>query len=179
MWSKTRQVLKEKLANSLKDRIDFHYDFYRIKNPVYLDLNGYRVFSILVDGKMEFRTTCKCYENCWKKVQQENRYHISQEDMEREIRENGNVGADPDADGDGNVHGYLHEYMQMNIDDAFNSKNYFIKMLALLDKRVGKRRLEKLIDNIENEPEWFKKWIMIRCDAEGIKKKCKQNETTV
>lgn len=38
----------------------------------------------------------------------------------------------------------------------------FIRLLALLDKRLGKRRLKGIIDNTDNESEWFKKWIKLR-----------------
>ena len=40
--------------------------------------------------------------------------------------------------------------------------NYFIRLLAVLDARLGKRRVKALADNIDNEPEWFRKWIMLR-----------------
>ena len=34
--------------------------------------------------------------------------------------------------------------------------------LAVLDARLGKRRIKALADNIENEPEWLRKWIQLR-----------------
>ena len=34
--------------------------------------------------------------------------------------------------------------------------------LAVIDARLGKRRIKALADNIENEPEWLRKWIQLR-----------------
>ena len=36
------------------------------------------------------------------------------------------------------------EYRNLSIQDALNSENYIIKILAILDKRVGKRTLQKI-----------------------------------
>ena len=67
---------------------------------------------------------------------------------------------------------YIHKYLnELSIDEAFTHDNYFIRLLAVLDSRIGKRRLRPLLDNIENEPEWFRKWIRLRCEAEGLRGK--------
>lgn len=41
-------------------------------------------------------------------------------------------------------------------------------MLAIMDRRIGKRSIKKLLDNIENEPLWIKKYIYLRAGAEGL-----------
>ena len=61
------------------------------------------------------------------------------------------------------VMGYIHEYLnELSIDQAVTHDNYFIRLLAVLDARLGKRKVKALVDNIENEPEWFRKWILLR-----------------
>ena len=61
------------------------------------------------------------------------------------------------------VMGYIHEYLnELSIEDAINNDNYFIRLLAVLDARLGKRKVKALVDNIENEPQWFRKWILLR-----------------
>jgi len=58
---------------------------------------------------------------------------------------------------------YIHDYLNvLPYEDSLQSENYFIRLLALLDRRLGKRRLKKNLENIEQEPEWFKKWVMLR-----------------
>ena len=49
----------------------------------------------------------------------------------------------------------------MSVDD----KIHFVApetTLAVIDARLGKRRIKALADNIENEPEWLRKWIQLR-----------------
>ena len=43
----------------------------------------------------------------------------------------------------------LQQYLQMTIDDALRSPNPFIKGLAMIDRRIGKRRLEAM--DVTNE----------------------------
>ena len=47
-------------------------------------------------------------------------------------------------------------------DEAIAHGNYFIRLLAVLDARLGKRKVKELVNNIDNEPEWFRKWILLR-----------------
>ncbi|MDE6425567.1 MAG: hypothetical protein K2K89_05470 [Ruminococcus sp.] len=43
------------------------------------------------------------------------------------------------------------------IEECINHENYFYRILAVLDRRTGKRKIKALLDNIDNEPEWFRK----------------------
>ena len=49
-----------------------------------------------------------------------------------------------------------------------NSENCFIRLLAFLDKRLGKRRLKTLLDGVGEEPEWLRGWLLLRAEAEGL-----------
>ncbi|WP_298771772.1 hypothetical protein [uncultured Fibrobacter sp.] len=51
---------------------------------------------------------------------------------------------------------------ELSFEESFTNENYFIRLLALLDKRLGKRRLKVLADGVDSEPEWFRKWIKLR-----------------
>ena len=163
MWSKTRQILKSKLADSLKDRVDYHYDVYRTNKCRKIKVNWWsqctemHVLSIIVDDAAWFCTNPKYY---WLKG-----CGPDERTKEDVIRETGYVGCEWGY----TVTEFIHEYLnELSIDEAFTHDNYFIRLLAVLDKRVGKRRLRPLLDNIENEPEWFRKWIRLRCEAEGM-----------
>ena len=158
MWSKTRQILKSKLADSLKDRVDYHYDVYHTKiNKKKPDWHiEMDVLSIIVDGKALFCTNPNIYDYLYRRSNKK-----TEEEL---IRETGMVGCE---DGLGAPQ-FIGKFLSMSIDEAFTHDNYFIRLLAVLDKRVGKRRLRPLLDNIENEPEWFRKWIRLRCEAEGM-----------
>ena len=64
---------------------------------------------------------------------------------------------------------YIHEYLNVCVNECLNDNNYILKMLAVLDRRIGKRTVRQLVKNIPNEPEWFRKFIILRAESEGIK----------
>ena len=43
-----------------------------------------------------------------------------------------------------------------------------IKILSLIDRRVGKRTLQKLNESIKSESDMIKYFYKLRCDAEGV-----------
>lgn len=45
----------------------------------------------------------------------------------------------------------------------------FYLILAIIDRRVGKRRLIKMYETIDEEKDWVQYFYRLRCDAEGIK----------
>ena len=146
MWSKTKQILESRLPDDLKGRVKFLYEVLRVGSHGCKD----HVFSILVDGEPWFRSNPKNWE----------------QDLD-EIRNHGIVS---------NIYGvamlYVHQFLNvLSIDEAISSENYFIRMLALLDSRLGKRRIRKLAEHVEEEPEWFRKWIYLRLENVNNSKK--------
>ena len=151
MWSKTRQILESRLAEGLKGHVSYHYDVYhtnkdKVKKWWWTEMH---VFSIIVDGKPWFCSNPKYF-----------RLMYQQGKTEPEIiREYGFV---PTSYAGGFLNAYIHEYLnELSIEDAINNDNYFIRLLAVLDVRLGKRKVKALVNNIENEPEWFRKWILL------------------
>lgn len=64
---------------------------------------------------------------------------------------------------------YIGVYLHSSISDSLNSDEYFIRALAILDRRVGKRTLEKLAKEDTNIPDWLKRIYRVRFEAEGIR----------
>ncbi|MBO4458081.1 MAG: hypothetical protein J5802_10200 [Butyrivibrio sp.] len=60
----------------------------------------------------------------------------------------------------------LEKYRQSDIKDSLRSDNPIAKMFALLDRRVGKRTLEKMVDSINLEPEWIQQVFEFRIREE-------------
>ena len=61
---------------------------------------------------------------------------------------------------------FLHAPIEESLDCG---QHYFIKALAILDRRCGKRRLEKYASwNYTSFPEWLRRIYQIRFEAEGI-----------
>ncbi len=62
------------------------------------------------------------------------------------------------------------EFDNQSVEDSLDSENALVRMFAVLDRRVGKRRLVRLADRIADEPEWLRTFYLIRLRAEGINK---------
>lgn len=61
------------------------------------------------------------------------------------------------------------EYLSMTIDDALKSEEWMIILFALMDKRLGKRRLIRLKEVINSYPVMLQKVYKIRMKEEGFK----------
>lgn len=59
-------------------------------------------------------------------------------------------------------------YLKVDVTTALNSDNYIMRAFAYMDRRVGKRTLEKIKYDVDAMPEWVKQFYRIRCEAEGI-----------
>ena len=62
----------------------------------------------------------------------------------------------------------FYEFDNQSIEKSLMSKNLLIRIFAILDRRVGKRTLNKLKTTIVNEPEIFQVFYHIRIEAEKI-----------
>lgn len=56
------------------------------------------------------------------------------------------------------------EFRNMPIEAALDSENYIIKILAILDKRVGKRTLQRIKEagEYKSYPQWVKQFFELR-----------------
>ena len=63
-------------------------------------------------------------------------------------------------------HKLLEEYLNQSIEESLLSKHELIQGLAIIDKRLGKRRLLNM-NKIESE--FIKKLYKVRCEIEGIR----------
>ena len=59
-------------------------------------------------------------------------------------------------------------YLKTDVATSLNSDNYLLRVFAYMDRRVGKRTLVKIKDEVEELPKWVKKFYQIRCEADGI-----------
>ena len=62
-------------------------------------------------------------------------------------------------------HNAIEEYLNQPIEKSINSDNPFIRMFAILDRRVGKRTLNKLKVNIDKEPKWLQQFYLLRLET--------------
>ena len=62
----------------------------------------------------------------------------------------------------------FYEYHNTSIEESLNSSNAMVRLFAILDKRVGKRRLKKLIFEVSHQPKWLQVFYHLRLETEGI-----------
>ena len=60
------------------------------------------------------------------------------------------------------------EFDNQSIEKSLCSENLLVRIFAVLDRRVGKRKLISMKETIENEPDSIKEFFAIRMNAEGI-----------
>ena len=62
----------------------------------------------------------------------------------------------------------LEEYRNQNIQESIYSENPLVRMFAVLDRRIGKRTLQKIQDTLEDQPEWLRRFYLLRSNAENL-----------
>ena len=150
VWSKTKQVLEGRLPEDLKGRVKYHYDVYRDGS------SQIQALSIKVDGKTWFCTNPKFYDELYNNTPDDIRYKPGTDNAI--IKRTGYV-----TNSWGEAMKHIHDFLNvLSIEESLTNDNYFIRMLALLDARTGKRRVRKMAENLKDEPEWFQKWILLR-----------------
>ena len=60
------------------------------------------------------------------------------------------------------------EFDQQSIEMSLKSENLIVRIFAVLDRRVGKRRLALMKKMIAEEPDTFREFYAIRMKAEGL-----------
>ena len=60
------------------------------------------------------------------------------------------------------------EFDQQSIEMSLKSENLIVRIFAVLDRRVGKRRLALMKETIAEEPDTFREFYAIRVKAEGL-----------
>ena len=93
----------------------------------------------------------------YKEYDKGNKYLSTYEESKRELEE---IGIVPQWD----FYNRAHEFLNMNIEDAINSNNKIINILAVMDRRIGKRSLQKLKDKFNNDLDIILKIIDLRLE---------------
>ena len=150
-WSNLRKILEEdRLAPALRGRVQYFMTRYHDAH----DDEGR--LCIRVDGKEYLNS---CFDNI--------RYQTPDGVWHwREKADQNEKGLFDNLDVLKALDTYLDE---LSLDEALASDNPLIRLFAVLDRRVGKRRLPALAAAMETEPEWLQFFYWLRLDAEGYK----------
>lgn len=180
MWSKTKKALYERMAPSLRGRVTYMVQVYqRGKCECAICGNNYKQFAIVLD-KTEVYTIGGAgaffYGEIQNRVLEE--YHLTNRmldywdtDPGGKNREKVNrrmfyyTGTMLFNDLLKKIHIYLNF---ASIEECLSKEDYFLYLMAIFDRRVGKRKIKEIYEQIDSEPEWIRKFIRLRAEAEGI-----------
>ncbi|MDE6502298.1 MAG: hypothetical protein K2L10_09465 [Ruminococcus sp.] len=166
-WNKAQNELYSRLADCLKKRVIYDIDIDKYTDT---HIHGFR---IIVDGETWFENNEDLWEN---KVVEYGSQHTKPpfNDFMWLTLEASNYGVLMTAKEIGliNLHciyDIVQKYLNIyKIDKCLNHDNYIFRVLAVLDHRTGRRKIKQLLENIDNEPIWFRKYIRLRAKAQNI-----------
>ena len=169
-WSKLKQQVESRFAETLRGRLELHTAHYRHAHDgdgrLWLTIDGQEVASMChfrasrarweLAGELAAanappggggRADAPTYERAWAQALELTRQQgvVSQEEAYRA----------------------LEAYLNLAIDDAVASKNVLIRALAMADERLGKRRLRALRLAPDAHP-LVRELFALRCAAEQI-----------
>lgn len=162
-WSKIRQTLeKDFLCDSLKGRVRYFSTLYHKAHD-----DGGRI-CVLVDDieiiNMPFTfeiKTCeiaKKYKNTYVDLEI---MEMVYDEIETKLHETGEFG--PWDFGNA-----VTEYFSNPIQQSLQSNDMLVRMLAIMDRRVGLRTLKKLKQTVDELPEWLQYFYNLRLESQGV-----------
>lgn len=164
-WSGMRKYLEqEMLAECLKGRV-------RYNCTAYVGMDGCRIFELYVDNVLIKRFSWETVntwfiKNGYKKMSDP--YGVAEywneflPLLERVTMQERSEYTDEEFSD------ALAVYRNQDIQESINSENPLVRMFAVLDRRIGKRTLQLLRDEMERQPGWLKIIYQSRIDGEGI-----------
>lgn len=146
-WSEMRRKLEQEyLSDCLKEHIQYYVTTYRKS----ADDEGRA--AIRLDGKEVLQGN---YFNTWHRWR--DKYYTLDD---RHL----NLGAFDQRD----FYAAFWEFDNQSIEKSLQSENLIVRIFAVLDRRIGKRRLLQMQETIQNEPVNFQTFYVIRMEAEGL-----------
>ena len=164
-WSGMRKYLeKEMLADSLQGRI-------RYGCTTYVGMDDCRIFEVCIDGLQVKRFSLETVNTYFINngyTQNSNPYGIGEYWSEFwGLLKKHPLDQRTEYE-DGEFCDALEMYRNQDIQQSIHSYNPIVRMFAILDRRVGKRTLMKIKEDMTNLPDWLKQFYDLRCEAEGV-----------
>ena len=170
-WSGTRKKLEtDYLCPALRGRVRYFATTYRESHD-----QGMGRAAILVDGTEILKSDCVTYFRIlWQRARD---YRDEQGlDWREACRK-----ADKAVLKDGLFDPWcfytaFQEFDNQSIGASLSSENPIVRIFALLDRRVGKRRLAALEETMEQELGWVRPFYLLRMEAEGLRLKSQKEK---
>ena len=170
-WSKLQKSINGLLADSVKNRIQFHMTRYGSGSSTTMarawvtwDKKEIANFSTVEKYKEHFALAHEIQQinHCdnFRDPSQREGYYSAYEEAEAILDKRGVFSRFSFYDS-------LVDYLELSVEDAMGSDNPIIQAVSMLDRRLGKRRLRE-IDDSSMHP-LVKTFYELRYEAEGIK----------
>lgn len=156
-WSKLKKTIEENFADCVKDSVKIYTT--RYTGGSYFMVRGWITVDKIEIANFSTPDNYKKYE--WNTPDIDERIPVEERTEGLSVEK-----------GEFSRWDFLNscwDYININIDDAVSSENPIIKSLAMLDKRLGKRRL-KLIDKKNLHP-LVLTLLNLRLESENIESK--------
>ena len=157
-WSNLKKQMNDLLCDSLKDKITYFYTSYHEVHNAY----GRATINYCKKELVAFS-----WVEMYKQEQEVSQLYSEGKKVsygEMEIKKWMPACKLCDA----NFINSLTIYLKTDIATSLQSDNYLLRVFAYMDRRVGKRTLNKIKDEVEKLPEWVKQFYQLRCEADGI-----------
>lgn len=179
-WSKTKATLESFLCDKLKGRVKIYATVYRKfhdgPSRVWVTFDKKEIVS---GSDVSYNVK---HEELYQQMKNERHlkgisYSLDWDEMFHSKERQELVKASDDVEEimiNQNIFNSYHlyrafmKYSSLPIEEALNSENVIIRAYAILDRRLGKRRLKQLNFNEETHP-LIEKFYKIRCSVEGLK----------
>lgn len=166
MWSQMKRKLESFICDSLKDRVSYFMTMYRGVH----DQEGRA--CIIVDGKEVLNCCQTAWEVCCGKTAGElkasPRYVNKYDSIHSLATEVHDIVREKDVYRTLDFMKAAAFYLDKPIDECLRSKDNLVLVMALMDRRSGKRTLVKLRDDILNRGSVVEYFYRLRCEAEGM-----------
>ena len=153
IWSKLKKLSEELLATSLQGRVRYHLARYGPGVSHHM-ARGWIAF----DGREIL--TCSTIKQVQEGYRLTGAWYSDDDVTREELHRQGVFTRDEYVEA-------LEECIRAPIEDLLQSASPLTRAIALLDRRVGKRRLQRIILD-QNELQVVKDFYQIRCETEGI-----------
>jgi len=161
-WAEVRKILEQDLmCDALKGRVRYFATRYRKAH------DGYGRVCILVDKKeildMPFTVEDRGYAEVSKRKNagSDKSYAELHKEVEKEYNEQGLYYP-------GDFGFALDEFLSNSISESLEAEDWLVRMLAIMDRRVGKRTLKKIKPSVADLPEWLQYFYHLRIQSERI-----------
>ncbi len=161
-WSSTRKKLEEDyLCPALRGRVRYFATTYS-KCPDH----GGRA-AILVDGVEVLKSSYYEYAPAFWKLQSELR-RLEEADWREAAPKAGQTVLEDGLFDQRDFYAAFQELDNQSVEASLASGNPIVRIFALLDRRLGKRRLAALEETMEQELDWVRPFYFLRMEAEGV-----------